>query len=149
MQRQLDDTLLHGQLLIVTENSYRQKLFNGDTGVAWHDESGVRIWFDGGEGLRAWLPSQLPAHELAWALTVHKAQGSEFDRVLLVLPEHDARVLSRELIYTAITRSRKTLEIWAAETVLRSAILRHGRRESGLAERFVLTDRPHGDAASR
>ena len=69
---------------------------------------------------------------------MHKAQGSEFDRVLLALPEHDARVLSRELVYTGITRCRQGLELWASEEVLRSAIGRRGRRASGLAARFTL-----------
>ena len=139
LQLQPGDSAFHGQLLIVTENSYRHGLFNGDTGVVWRDVDRLCVWFETGDGLRAWLPSQLPAHESAWALTVHKAQGSEFDRVLLALPEHDARVLSRELIYTGITRCRQGLELWATEAVLRNAIGRRGRRESGLAERFTLS----------
>jgi exodeoxyribonuclease V alpha subunit len=143
------DALFHGQLLIVSENSYRHGLFNGDTGVVWRDDDGLRVWFETGEGLRAWLPSQLPANESAWALTVHKAQGSEFGEVLLALPEHDARVLSRELVYTGITRSRRGLELWATEAVLRNAIGRRGRRESGLAQRFTLREHSNSDTASR
>lgn len=148
-QSQRGDAAFHGQLLIVTENSYRHGLFNGDTGVAWRDEDGLRVWFETGAGLRAWLPSQLPAHESAWALTVHKAQGSEFGRVLLALPEHDARVLSRELVYTGITRCRHGLGIWASEAVLRVAIGRRGRRESGLAKRFTLPEHSNIDTTSR
>ena len=143
------DALFHGQLLIVTRNSYRHDLFNGDTGVVWRGEDGLRVWFETGTGLRDWLPSQLPAHESAWALTVHKAQGSEFGRILLALPEHDARVLSRELVYTGITRCRHGLQLWATEAVLRGAIGRRGRRESGLAERFTLPEQAHADTASR
>jgi exodeoxyribonuclease V alpha subunit len=149
LQPQRGDALFHGQLLIVTENSYRHRLFNGDIGVVWNDDDGLRVWFDTGEGPRAWLPSQLPAHESAWALTVHKAQGSEFERVLLALPEHDSRVLSRELIYTGITRCRHGLELWATEAALRSAIRRHGRRESGLAERFTLPEHSNRETTSR
>ena len=144
-----DEVPFHGQLLLVTENSYRQGLFNGDTGVVWHGEDGLRVWFETGTGLRDWLPSQLPAHESAWALTVHKAQGSEFGWILLALPEHDARVLSRELVYTGITRCRHGLQLWATEAVLRGAIGRRGRRESGLAERFTLPEQAHADTASR
>jgi exodeoxyribonuclease V alpha subunit len=111
-----------GRLVIVTENSYRQQLFNGDIGIAWPDESGeVRVWFDGEGGPRPWLPAALPAHEPAFALTVHKAQGSEFERVLLALPERDARVLTRELLYTGLTRCRREVTLWASEDVLRCA----------------------------
>jgi exodeoxyribonuclease V alpha subunit len=86
--------------------------------------------------LRAWLPSALPAHESAFALTVHKAQGSEFDRVLLALPERGARVLARELLYTGLTRCRNEIVLWASEIALREAIARRAQRWSGLAERL-------------
>ena len=133
------DAFFHGRLLIVTENSYRQGLFNGDTGVVFRTpgEDGVAVWFETRDGLRAWTPSQLPAHASAWALTVHKAQGSEFDRVLLALPDSDARVLGRELLYTGITRCRSVLDLWAREDMLRIAITRRGQRDSGLSTRFT------------
>ena len=107
------------------------------TGIAWTDETGdTRVWFDSGDGLRAWRPSMLPGHEDAFALTVHKAQGSEFDRVLLALPEHGARVLSRELLYTGLTRCRREIALWASEAALRAAVGRRAQRWSGLAERL-------------
>jgi exodeoxyribonuclease V alpha subunit len=135
------DAFFHGRLLIVTENSYRQGLFNGDTGVVFRapGDDGVAVWFETRDGLRAWMLSQLPAHASAWALTVHKAQGSEFDRVLLALPDSDARVLGRELLYTGITRCRSALDLWAREDVLRAAIGRRGQRDSGLSTRFTPT----------
>ncbi|MFT3807816.1 exodeoxyribonuclease V subunit alpha [Arenimonas sp.] len=134
------DALFHGRLLLITQNSYRHGLYNGDVGIAWTDETGdTRVWFDSGGGLRAWRPSMLPGHEDAFALTVHKAQGSEFDRVLLALPEHGARVLSRELLYTGLTRCRREIVLWASEPVLRAAIERRAQRWSGLAKR--LSDR--------
>jgi exodeoxyribonuclease V alpha subunit len=124
--------------LLVTENSPRHGLYNGDVGIAWPDESGQpRVWFDGRDGLRAWLPSALPAHEAAFALTVHKAQGSEFERVLLALPERGARVLSRELLYTGLTRCRRGVTLWASELALRQAVGRRAQRWSGLAERLA------------
>ena len=140
------DAFFHGRLLIVTENSYRQGLFNGDTGVVFRapGEDGVAVWFETRDGLRAWTPSQLPAHASAWALTVHKAQGSEFDRVLLALPDNDARVLGRELLYTGITRCRSALELWAREDMLRIAIERRGQRDSGLSARFTPNIIPAG-----
>ena len=127
-----------GKLVIVTENSYRQQLFNGDIGIVWPDAlDELRVWFDAEGGPRAWLPAALPAHEPACALTVHKAQGSEFERVLLALPERDARVLTRELLYTGLTRCKREVSLWASEDVLRSALARRAARWSGLAARLA------------
>ncbi|MCX7041315.1 MAG: exodeoxyribonuclease V subunit alpha [Gammaproteobacteria bacterium] len=129
-----------GRLLLVTENSYRQQLFNGDIGIAWPDEQGqMRAWFDTDDGPRAWLPAAIPAHESAFAMTVHKAQGSEFGEVAFVLPERGARVISRELVYTGLTRCRRAVTLWATESVLREGIARRAQRWSGLAERLGAT----------
>jgi exodeoxyribonuclease V alpha subunit len=131
------DGFFHGRLVLVNENSYRHQLFNGDIGVCWPDEFGeLRVWFDAPGGPRAWLPAALPAHESAFALTVHKSQGSEFDRVWLALPEHGARVLSRELLYTGLTRCRRQVTLWASELVLAESIDRQAQRWSGLAARL-------------
>jgi exodeoxyribonuclease V alpha subunit len=129
----------HGRLLLVTENSYRHRLFNGDIGICLRDGSGALMaWFAGGEdgGVRPFHPSALPAHESAFAMTVHKAQGSEFDEVWLQLPRHDSRVLSRELVYTALTRARTRLHVAGSAEVLRAALARHAVRMSGLAWRL-------------
>jgi exodeoxyribonuclease V alpha subunit len=80
------------------------------------------------------LPTRLPAHETGFAITVHKSQGSEFGKVLLILPETDSPLLTRELLYTALTRAREAVEIWASEKVLRAAIGRHVTRNSGLGD---------------
>jgi len=129
-----------GRLLLMTQNSYRQQLFNGDIGVAWPDAEGeLRIWFESADGIRSWLPAALPAHESAFAMTVHKAQGSEFGEVAFVLPERGARVISRELIYTGLTRCRRAVTLWATEGVLREGIARRAQRWSGLAERLGST----------
>jgi exodeoxyribonuclease V alpha subunit len=134
-----------GRLILITENSYRHGLFNGDIGLCWPDAEGIlRVWFEGDgrgdpahmAGPRAWHPAQLPAHESAFALTVHKAQGSEFSRILLALPEHDARVISRELLYTGLSRGRAGIALWACEPVLRAAIARKTARWNGLAARL-------------
>ena len=134
-----DHRLFAGALLMVTANSPRHGLFNGDIGVAWPDEQGqLRVWFDAGDsdGLRAWLPAALPAHEFAFALTVHKSQGSEFGEVFLALPERGARVLSRELLYTGLTRCRRGVTLWASEAALREGLCRGAQRWSGLAQRL-------------
>lgn len=135
-----------GRLLLVTENSYRHGLFNGDVGICLPDADGMPVaWFPGGKGeagesaalaVRGFHPGTLPAHESAFAMTVHKAQGSEFDTVWLQLPARDARVLSRELLYTGLTRAKACVHLAASETVLRAALARHAERTSGLAWRL-------------
>jgi len=128
----------HGRLLLVHENDYRQHLFNGDLGVCLRDGRGdIAAWFpDGKGGVRSLHPSTLPAHGGAFAMTVHKAQGSEAGVVWLLLPRQDARPLSRELLYTAVTRARRELHVCADEAVLRAALARHAIRVSGLARRL-------------
>lgn len=130
----------HGRLLLVAENSYRHRLFNGDIGVCLRDDRGTLVaWFadsDTPGAVRAFHPAALPAHDSAFAMTVHKAQGSEFDSVWLQLPRLDTRVLSRELVYTALTRARSELHLCASEPVLRAALSRHAVRVTGLATRL-------------
>ncbi len=112
----------HGRLLLVTENSYRQRLFNGDIGVCLRGDKGAPVaWFAGEaeNGARPFHPAALPAHESAFAMTVHKAQGSEFDSVWLQLPRQPTRVLSRELVYTALTRARREVHVCASAESLR------------------------------
>ena len=129
----------HGQLLIVTENSYRHRLFNGDIGICQRDANNTLMaWFPGEQPdvPRAFHPAALPAHDSAFAMTVHKAQGSEFDTVWLLLPARFNRVLSRELVYTGITRARRELHLVAGEGVLRDALSRHASRWTGLGWRL-------------
>ncbi len=128
-----------GRLLLVTENSYRHGLFNGDVGICLPDAEGALLaWFaePGGHGARAFHPAALPAHDSAFAMTVHKAQGSEFDTVWLQLPRQDARVLSRELLYTGITRARAALHVAGGAEVIAAALSRHASRVSGLGWRL-------------
>jgi exodeoxyribonuclease V alpha subunit len=128
----------HGRLLLIAENSARHGLFNGDIGVCLRDaDGGTDAWFDDGAGgVRRFPPSALPAHDSAFAMTVHKAQGSEFDQVWLLLPRRDARPLSRELLYTALTRAREAVHLCAGDAVLRAALNRRVRRIGGLARRL-------------
>lgn len=130
----------HGRLLLVTENSYRHRLFNGDVGICLRDGTGrgTTAWFAGDDpdAPRPFHPAALPAHESAFAMTVHKAQGSEFDEVWLQLPHRDNRVLSRELLYTGITRARHALHLAGDAAVIEAALSRHASRWSGLAQRL-------------
>jgi len=127
----------HGRLLLVTENSYRHGLFNGDIGVCLRADGGAMVaWFAGGGDVRGFHPAALPAHAGAFAMTVHKAQGSEFDTAWLQLPRQEARPLSRELVYTAVTRAKSELHVCGDAEVLRAALERHVARVSGLARRL-------------
>lgn len=135
LRKKTESEFYAGRLCLVTENTPREELFNGDIGLCWPDDQGImRIWVETATGLKAWHPANFPAHEDAFAMTIHKAQGSEFDRVLLVLPEANHRVLSRELLYTGITRARRQIELWADRASLVAAMSRHNRRWSRLAE---------------
>ena len=125
--------------ILVQQNDYQSGLFNGDLGVCWQDGDRLRVVFPGpGDQPPRRLPlAKLPRHDTAWAMTVHKSQGSEFDHVLLVLPDDvDAArgVLSRELIYTGLTRARRRIDLVASDEVLRAALGRTSRRESGLVD---------------
>ncbi|WP_312915454.1 exodeoxyribonuclease V subunit alpha [Stenotrophomonas sp.] len=136
--RALGPGWFHGRLLIIGENSYRHRLFNGDVGICLRDGSGISAWFPGDDPAnpRAFHPAALPLHESAFAMTVHKAQGSEFDQVWLQLPRRDNRVLSRELLYTGITRARNGLHLAGSAEVIEAALARHASRWSGLAQRL-------------
>ena len=128
-----------GRPVIVTGNHYDLRLFNGDLGVALADDAGeLKVYFPSpGGGLRAISPGRMPAHETAFALTVHKSQGSEFDEVLLLLPEQPSPLVSRELIYTAITRARRRFELWGgAETVV-CGVRARSERHTGLSARLM------------
>lgn len=127
-----------GRPVMVLSNDYVLKLFNGDIGVVLPDASGtLMVFFPEGEaGFRALAPVRLPAHETAFAMTVHKAQGSEFDQVLVLLPEDHKPVLTRELVYTAVTRARQRVTLVSGSAVLEMAIQTPTRRRSGLAARF-------------
>jgi len=127
----------HGRPVMIRANDYTLQLYNGDIGICLRDpgaDNRIRVFFQDAEGeLRAILPSRLPDHETAYAMTVHKSQGSEFDRCLLILPQRDSAVLTRELIYTGITRAKTRIEIWCGELgVFRTAIERRVERHSGL-----------------
>ncbi|QDH68757.1 exodeoxyribonuclease V subunit alpha [Marilutibacter alkalisoli] len=133
----------HGRLLLITQNSYRHRLFNGDIGICLRDDDGHLVaWFPGEDPSqpRPFHPATLPAHESAFAMTVHKAQGSEFDEVWLLLPERSTRVLSRELVYTGITRARRELHLAGSAGIIEAALARHASRWSGLGWRLGFTD---------
>lgn len=131
----------HGKPIIITENSYELNLFNGEIGVilASPDQPlDLQAWFFGESRseVRKFPLSALPAFETSYAMTVHKAQGSEYRRVYLILPPKKAPILTRELVYTALSRSRKTVDIWANFPILKYAIRNRTRRSSGIVDRL-------------
>jgi len=128
-----------GRPILITQNDYSLGLFNGDVGVTLSDsaempERVVVFFADPAGELRRFPPYRLPEHETVYAMTVHKSQGSEFEDVLLVLPPEDSPVLSRELVYTALTRARKRFTLFGRREVLTAAVRRRIERTSGLRE---------------
>jgi exodeoxyribonuclease V alpha subunit len=127
-----------GRPVMVLANDYVLRLFNGDIGIVLPDAAAaLMVHFpESTGGFRPVAPLRLPEHETAFATTVHKAQGSEFDRVLLMLPAKPNRVVTRELLYTAVTRSRNGVAIVGGTEVVEKAIASPTRRYSGLVARL-------------
>ncbi|NVN92537.1 MAG: exodeoxyribonuclease V subunit alpha [Desulfuromonadales bacterium] len=127
-----------GRPVMVTANDYNLKLFNGDIGIVFPDpdaDGKALVHFPTPEGdVRTVSPLRLPAHETVYAMTIHKSQGSEFERLLMLLPAHDVDVVTRELIYTGITRARSRVEIWGRDDLFVTAVARKIERKSGLSE---------------
>ncbi|ACT11965.1 MULTISPECIES: exodeoxyribonuclease V subunit alpha [Pectobacterium] len=127
-----------GRPVMIERNDAALGLFNGDIGIAMTGESGeLRVFFPLPNGeTKDVTPSRLPPHETAYAMTVHKSQGSEFDHTALVLPNHYLPVLTRELVYTAITRARQRLSLYTDIRILCRAVKTPTQRYSGLEARI-------------
>ncbi|MFH1438068.1 MAG: exodeoxyribonuclease V subunit alpha [Pseudomonadota bacterium] len=127
-----------GRPIMVTRNDYNLRLFNGDVGIILPDpeaNNDLRAFFQAPDGtLRRLLPLRLPEHETVYAMTVHKSQGSEFERVLFILPDKLFPLLTRELVYTAITRPKTAMEVMATEEVFHAAVEKRIERTSGLRQ---------------
>ncbi len=122
-----------GRPVMITENEYGLGLYNGDIGIAASDGERLRVWFVLPDGkAHGFLPSRLPAHDTAWAMTVHKSQGSEFTHTLLLLPPEVNPLLTRELLYTGITRAREQLDLFATPEMLALMVRKQTERYSGL-----------------
>ena len=126
-----------GRPVLVTENDGSTKLSNGDVGVVCAGADGQRVVAFGEPGtVRTFAPTRLPNVETVHALTIHKSQGSEYDHAVVVLPEPGSRVLTRELLYTGISRPKSMLTLVATEKAIRDAIATPVRRATGLADRL-------------
>jgi len=125
-----------GRPILITRNDYSRGLFNGDIGMILPDPEAddlLKAFFLFPDGaIEKVLPSRLPEHETVYAMTVHKSQGSEFDRVLLILPDRPSPVVTRELIYTAITRAKRRVDVWGQANVFVEGVEQRTERTSGL-----------------
>jgi len=135
---QAEERWYPGRPVLIRKNDYNLKLFNGDVGIILADPASaddLRAFFVSPDGaLRKLLPIRLPEHETAYAMTVHQSQGSEFDRAALILPDPYTPVVTRELIYTAITRAKKGIELWGREEIFLEGVRRRTERASGLRD---------------
>ena len=136
-----DAAMYPGRPILVQRNDAVAQVYNGDVGVVFVDNESsshdLRVMLEGAQGVRRMLsPARLPQFESVYAMTVHKSQGSEFDQVALVLPSEASAVLSRELLYTAVTRARRQVVVYSHESVLRAAISKTIERRSGLRQRL-------------
>jgi len=115
-----DKIWYHGRPVMVSNNDYQTGLYNGDVGICLDLESNgqLRVYFPTSEGFKDFTPSRIPVHETAFAITVHKSQGSEFTEVLFLLPDTANSVFNKALVYTAITRAKKQVELWGQHEVL-------------------------------
>ena len=129
-----DDRLFNGALIMITRNDYTRDLFNGDVGLVMPQSDGMyQVYFKRTGGIVSFPASGLSDWDLAFAMTVHKSQGSEFDDTLLVLPEDsNHRLLTREIVYTAATRASRRLIVYGTMTAFQTALKRKIQRQSGL-----------------
>jgi exodeoxyribonuclease V alpha subunit len=112
-------------------------LYNGDTGVIVQDPDGhASAAFERGRELLHFSPLRLGAVDTVYAMTIHKSQGSQFDTAAVLLPSPESRLLTRELLYTAVTRARRELIVVGSEEAVRHAVARPVARASGLADRL-------------
>ncbi len=140
-----------GRAIIITRNDYGVGLFNGDIGLCLADSNGhLRVWFQAAQGegasadiaLRSFAPNSLPAHEAAFAITIHKSQGSEYRHAAVLLPaDADNRILSRQLLYTGISRAKAEVELWATDAAIAAAVATPVSRVGGLEQRIAERDR--------
>jgi exodeoxyribonuclease V alpha subunit len=129
-----------GRPIMITQNNADLQLYNGDIGICLRDKQQgdqLRVFFQRADGsIRKYLPARIPHCETAFAMTIHKSQGSEFEEVLIILPETNSPLLTKELLYTAITRAKKTIKLVANKAVFSSTVRQRVQRVTGLVDKF-------------
>lgn len=138
-----DDWFYPGTPLLVTVNSPRSKLVNGDIGIVVNAQEtdgtiNRRVYFKTEDGGRYLTPAELPQFDVCYAMTVHKSQGSEYDNLVVILPDENSPLLTRELVYTAVTRTKKSLTIAGTSDAFLQSINNESTRYSGLKTLLAL-----------
>jgi len=130
-----------GRPVMISRNHAATQLYNGDIGICLPDSADgqPRVYFPDRDGFRGLRPARLPACETVYAMTIHKSQGSEFDEAMLVLPERVNPVLSRELLYTGITRAKRRVSVFAERDIFETCVAHPSVRHSGLGEKLIAT----------
>ena len=138
------DAYYNGKPIMITRNDYdNTHLVNGDCGVILKRNGVTKAWFKQNGGIQSFSIPELPAFETVYAMTIHKSQGSEYDSVLVVLPEKDMQILTKELLYTAITRAKKHIEIVSSEQILQNTLERSAARRSGFENALKKLNQSH------
>lgn len=128
-----------GRPLLVTSNDYALDVYNGETGVVVRQDGRSRAFVAGSDGLKEFAPGRLDAVETMHAMTIHKSQGSQAERVTVLLPEEGSRLLTRELFYTAVTRAKRHVRVVGSEAAVRAAVATRAQRATGLQLRLAAT----------
>ena len=126
-----------GRPLLVTSNDYALDVYNGESGVVVRQDQRRRVFIAGSERLKEFAPGRLEAVETMHAMTIHKSQGSQADRVTVLLPDESSRLLTRELFYTAVTRARHHVRVVGSEAAVRAAVTTRAQRATGLPARLA------------
>ena len=135
---QIKSNSYHGQPIIIKRNDYHLNLFNGDIGIIFNISGQKKaIFLDSAGQRREFWPNRLPEYETVYAMTIHKSQGSEFEQVLMILPSQFSPVLTKQLIYTGITRAGKKISIWGNEEIFKQAVATDVDRFSGLTDQLL------------
>ena len=135
------DIFFENQPIIILKNNYELELYNGDTGIIRKGDDGkYKAWFKTDNNtIKSFIPNLLPEYETSFAITIHKSQGSEYENIDIILPEKDNNILTRELIYTAISRAKKSVTIYSSDESLKNSLIRKTIRYSGLTQRIMKT----------
>lgn len=134
----LSTTWYVGRPIMIMQNNATLQLYNGDIGLCLHDESGdVKVFFPRLDGsFQGYSPARLPHCETVFAMTIHKSQGSEFEEICVCLPEYHQTILTKELLYTAITRAKERIKLVTSEAIFTATVQANVTRVTGLVEQF-------------
>lgn len=137
----------HGRPVTATKNNYALKIRNGESGICWSNKNVKKLIFEaeaGEDKAKTLAPGQLSHYETGYTMSIHKSQGSEYDNVIILLPEADFPILTRELLYTAVTRARQTVLVYGRQAILKACVGRRIERSSGLMQKIQnLTVKSH------